>query len=119
MFNSVLIVDDEENFLLLLDWILTKDGFRVKTASDAYQALNLLDNEHFNLAIVDIEMFPMDGIRLLSELRKRSPSTPVIMITAYPEADTLNECMRNGADALLLKPVNFDELKHVAHSLGD
>lgn len=85
MFNSVLIVDDEENFLLLLDWILTKDGFRVKTASDAYQALNLLDNEHFNLAIVDIEMFPMDGIRLLSELRKRSPSTPVIMITAYPE----------------------------------
>jgi len=78
MINSVLIVDDEENFLLLLDWILTKDGFRVRTASDAYQALNLLDEEHFNLAIVDIEMFPMDGIRLLSELRKRSPSTPVI-----------------------------------------
>jgi PleD family two-component response regulator len=76
MNNSVLIVDDEENFLLLLDWILTKDGFRVKTASDAYQALNLLDEESFNLAIIDIQMSPIDGIGLLSELRKISPSTP-------------------------------------------
>ena len=119
MNNSVLIVDDEENFLVLLDWILTKDGFQVKTASDACQALNLLDQQNFNLAIVDIQMFPIYGIRLLSELRKRSPSTPVIMTTGYPAGDTRSECMKNGADALLIKPLDFDELKHVAHSLGD
>jgi len=119
MNNSVLIVDDEENFLLLLDWILTKDGFRVKTASDAYQALNLLDEESFNLAIIDIQMSPIDGIGLLSELRKRSPRTPVIMTTAYPERDTRRECMKNGAGALLVKPLDLEELKHLAHSLGD
>lgn len=117
--NSVLIVDDEENFLLLLDWVLTKDGFQVKTASDAYQALNLVEEENFNLAIVDIRMSPMDGIRLLSELRKRSPLIPVIMTTGYPAGDIRSECMKNGADALLIKPLDFDELKHLAHSLGD
>lgn len=119
MNKSVLIVDDEENFLLLLDWILTKDGFRVKTASDAYQALNLLSEESFNLAIIDIQMSPIDGIGLLSELRTRSPRTPVIMTTADPERDTCRECMKNGAGALLVKPLDLEELKHLAHSLGD
>jgi len=119
MNNSVLIVDDEENFLLLLDWILTKDGFRVKTASDACQALRLFGAERFNLAIIDIQMSPVDGIGLLSALRKISPSTPVIMTTACPEPDTRRECMKNGAGALLIKPLDVEELKHLAHSLGD
>jgi DNA-binding response OmpR family regulator len=118
MNSSVLIVDDEENLLVLFDWILTKEGFHVKTASDADRALHLLDEETFDMAILDIQMYPMDGIRLLSELRKRSPSTAVIMTTAYPAPDTLSECIKHGADALLAKPVDLDELKNVARSLG-
>ena len=118
MGTSVLVVDDEENFLVLLDWMLRRQGFNVKTASNAYQALNLLDEETFDLAILDIQMYPMDGIRLLSELRKRSPSTPVIMTTAYPGPDALSECMKHGADTLLAKPVDLDELNNVAHALS-
>ncbi|HYT57195.1 MAG TPA: response regulator, partial [Verrucomicrobiae bacterium] len=79
MKTSVLIVDDEENLLVLLDRILTKDGFQVKTATNAYQALNLLEQENFNVAILDIKMFPIDGIALLAELKKRSPLTRAIM----------------------------------------
>ena len=86
---------------MLLDWILTKEGFYVKTASDADRALHILDEETFDMAILDIQMYPMDGIRLLSELRKRSPSTAVIMTTAYPAPDILSECVEHGADALL------------------
>ena len=119
MNTSVLIVDDEENLLVLLDWILTREGFHVKTASEADRALNFLDEETFDLAILDMQMYPMDGIRLLSELRKRSPSTAVIMTTAYPAPDTLSECIKHGADALLAKPVDLDELKNVARSLAD
>lgn len=119
MNSSVLVVDDEENLLVLLDWILTKEGFYVKTASDADRALHLLDEETFDMAILDIQMYPMDGIRLLSELRKRSPSTAVIMTTAYPAPDILSECVEHGADALLAKPVDLDELKNVARSLAD
>jgi two-component system NtrC family response regulator len=116
--SSVLIVDDEENFLLLLDWILTKEGFHVTSANDASRALHLLDKQVFDLIILDTYMFPADSIRLLSELKKRSPSIPVIMITAYPAQDIHSECVKNGADALLTKPINIDELKKVAQSLA-
>ena len=50
----------------------------------------------FQLAILDIKMFPLDGVFLLSEIKSRSPSTEVIMITAYPTIDTRNECMKKG-----------------------
>ena len=118
MASSVLIVDDEENFLLLLDWILTKEGFHVTSASDASHALDLLDKQIFDLIILDTHMFPVNSIRLLLELKNRSPSIPVIMITAYPVQDIRSECVQNGADALLTKPLNLDELKKVAHSLA-
>jgi ATP-dependent Lon protease len=118
MNKSVLIVDDEENLLVLLDRILTKDGFEVKTATNAYQALNLLEREDFNVAILDIKMFPIDGIALLAELRKRSPSTQVIMITAYPTPDSRSQCIKNGAAMFLTKPLDLNELKSVAHNLA-
>lgn len=118
MNRSVLIVDDEENLLLLLDRILTKDGFEVKTATNAYQALNLLEQQDFGVAILDIRMFPIDGVALLAEIRKRSPSTRAIMITAYPTPDSRSECIKNGAAMFLTKPLDLDELKTVAHSLA-
>ena len=118
MNRSVLIVDDEENLLVLLDRILSKDGFQVKTATNAYQALNLLEQEDFNVAILDIKMFPIDGIALLAELRKRSPSTQVIMITAYPTPDSRSQCIKNGAAMFLTKPLDLNELKTVAHNLA-
>jgi len=118
MNTSVLIVDDEENLLVLLDRILTKDGFQVKTATNAYQALNLLEQENFSVAILDIKMFPIDGIALLAELKKRSPWTRAIMITAYPTPDSRSECIKNGAAMFLTKPLDLNELKTVAHSLA-
>jgi two-component system, OmpR family, response regulator len=60
MTASVLIVDDEEGFLMLLGRYLTKDGFRVKTASNSLQAIDLMDQEAFDVAILDIT--PVDGI---------------------------------------------------------
>jgi DNA-binding NtrC family response regulator len=93
MRGSVLLVDDEENLLTLLGRYLTKDGFYVKTASDSHQAIALVEQETFDVAILDINMYPLDGITLLTELKKRSPSTRVIMATAYPTADMQNECI--------------------------
>jgi DNA-binding NtrC family response regulator len=116
MTGSILIVDDEENLLMLLDRCLTKDGFRVKTASNSPQALHLMAQETFDVAILDIKMFPIDGITLLAELKKRSPSTQVIMATAYPAPDSRNECMRRGASAFLTKPLDLSEVGTVAHS---
>jgi DNA-binding NtrC family response regulator len=117
MERSVLVVDDEENLLVLLERILSKEGFTVKTASNAYEALKLVDEYDFDLAILDIKMFPMDGVALLSEIKKRSPSVQVVMITGYPTLNTRNECFKIGASTFLTKPLDIHELKSVAHHL--
>jgi DNA-binding NtrC family response regulator len=116
--RSVLVVDDEENLLVLLDRILSKEGYSVQTASNAYQALDLIDRSAFDLAILDIKMFPIDGVALLSEIKKRSPATQVVMITAYPTADTRNQCLRGGASTYLTKPLDIQELKTVVQTLA-
>ena len=120
MQRSVLIVDDERNLLVLLDSVLSKEGFQVRTANNALDALEFFDHgdERFNIAILDIKMFPVGGVALLAEIKKRSPSTQVVMITAYPTADTRNECLRIGAADYLTKPLDIQELTTVVRKLA-
>jgi DNA-binding NtrC family response regulator len=114
---AILIVDDEENLLLLLERILSKQGYQVVTAQNSHDALGLLETRAFQLAILDIKMFPMDGVVLLGEIKSRRPSTEVIMITAYPTVDTRNECLKRGASTYLTKPVDIQELKSTVETL--
>jgi len=115
--KSILIVDDEENLLLLLERILSKQGYRVATAKNSYDALALLETRVFQLAILDIKMFPIDGVMLLGEIKSRRPSIEVIMITAYPTVDTRDQCMKQGASTYLTKPVDIQELKSTVNNL--
>ena len=115
--KNILIVDDEENLLLLLERILSKQGYQVMTAKNSYDALALLETRVFQLAILDIKMFPIDGVVLLAEIKSRRPAIEVIMITAYPTIDTRNECMKKGACTYLTKPVDIQELKTTVESL--
>jgi DNA-binding NtrC family response regulator len=117
MEQTVLIVDDEENLLVLLDRILSKEGYQVRTANNAYQALDLVDQEAFRAAILDIKMYPINGVALLAEIKKRSPNTQVIMITGYPTVDTRNDCMKYGAADYLTKPLEIQEIKSVLRGL--
>jgi len=117
MHRSVLIVDDETNLLVLLDSVLSKEGFQVSTASNAYEALEIFDHGRFNIAILDIKMFPVGGVVILAAIKKRSPSTQVVMITAYPTADTRNECLRFGAADYLTKPLDIQTLTTVVRNL--
>jgi DNA-binding NtrC family response regulator len=114
---SILVVDDEENLLLLLERILGRQGYQVVTAQGGDAAHRLLKSRVFQLAIVDVKMFPLDGVFLLGEIKRRSPSTQVIMITAYPTADTRNECIKKGASKYLTKPVDIQELKTTVDTL--
>ncbi|HEX9787701.1 MAG TPA: response regulator, partial [Candidatus Binatia bacterium] len=81
--RSVLVIDDEENFLTLLHWFLTQRGYQVATASSADQALVLLDECVFDVALLDIRLGTSDGMALLEELTQRSPELKVFMMTAY------------------------------------
>jgi DNA-binding NtrC family response regulator len=115
--KSILIVDDEENLLLLLERILTRQGYQVVTAQNSHDASSVLKTRTFQLAILDIKMFPVDGVFLLGEIKDRSPTTKVIMITAYPTVNTRTECIRKGASTYLTKPLDIQELKTTVDGL--
>ena len=108
---KILVVDDEENFLRLLTHTLKKDGYEVKTAADGQEALRLLEREKFDLALIDIRMTPMDGLAVLGGIKRQHPQTKVIMITAYPSAETRMLSFEKGAYRYLIKPIEIHELK--------
>jgi DNA-binding NtrC family response regulator len=107
---SILAVDDEQNLLELLITVLGKRGFKVKTAVNGIEALRLLDQETFQLALLDLKMGPVNGVQLLKEIKDRRPIVKVIMMTAYPTNETRTQASANGASAYLTKPVDIQKL---------
>jgi len=110
MSKAILVVDDEQNFLELLSRILGKHGFVVETAQNGPEALKNVERRSFDVALLDIRMAPMDGIQLLSELKIRIPGIKVIMMTAYPTAETRGQALEKGASVYLNKPVAMQDL---------
>ncbi len=109
--HSILIVDDEESMREFLSIMLEKEGYSVKRASNAKEALRMIEKDIFALVITDIKMPGMDGIQLLAEVRKCSPDTQVLMITAFGSTDTAVEAMKKGAIDYVIKPFKVDEMK--------
>jgi DNA-binding NtrC family response regulator len=108
--HSVLVVDDEENFLTLLQWFLTQRGYEVATAPSADQALRLVENRAFQVALLDIRLGSADGLALLDQLTQRVPNLKVFMMTAYPTVGSIKQAFDKGALRYLTKPVDLQEL---------
>ncbi len=115
--RSILVVDDEQNFVTLLDIVLTKRGFEVQTALNGEEALKLLQYGSFDLALIDIRMGPVDGLSLLEELKQRLPGIKIIMMTAYPTVDTRIAAFQKGALAYFTKPVDLQKLLDTVRGL--
>ncbi len=108
--QSVLVVDDEENFLTLLKWFLTQRGYDVSTALSADDALDMVQKQNFDIALLDIKLGSGNGLTLLEEVTARSPRLKVIMMTAYPTVGSLKQAFSRGAMRYLTKPVDLQEL---------
>lgn len=106
----ILIVDDEKNFREGLKDALEKPGQKVWLAENAFQAEEILRQERIDLVLSDLKMSGMDGLELLGLLKKISPSSLLIIMTAYGTVDTAVEAMKQGAYDYLTKPVNLDQL---------
>lgn len=107
----ILIVDDEEPQRNMLAGFLKKQGYAVETADSGKTALEVVDQKHFELALVDLKMPEMDGIELLERLKKQNPEIQVIMMTAYGTVETAVDAMKKGAYHYVGKPINLDELR--------
>lgn len=109
MFN-ILVADDDVNICKLTKFYLDKAGYSVEVAQNGEEALNIIENKHIDLAIIDVMMPKKDGFTLVKELREANIDLPVILVTALGEISHKTEGFLVGADDYLTKPVNFEEL---------
>lgn len=107
---SILIVEDDITFSLMLTIWLGKKGFVVRSSSSVSDAKRRLGEEAFDLVISDLRLPDSDGIDLLKWLKSTHPSLPLIMMTSYAEIQTAVQAMKLGAADYIAKPLNPDEL---------
>jgi two-component system, NtrC family, response regulator PilR len=108
---SLLIVDDEASILDFLSLLFEGEGFGVETARSAGEAQRLLAGRAYDLVLCDVMMPDGNGLDLLREIKAASPSTAVVMMTAYTSTKTAIEAMKLGASDYVSKPFDVEELK--------
>ena len=81
--ETILIVDDEKNYLVVLSAFLSEKGYETIAADNGEDALEIVESTDLDLVLTDMKMSPMDGIELLKEVKGRVPDLPVVMMTAF------------------------------------
>ena len=109
MFN-ILVVEDYKDLREMLCDALTGEGYRAFSSSDGDEALKRLDETFVDLIIADIMMPNMDGLQLTKELRRAGIDTPILIVTARDDYETLQSGFTLGADDYMVKPINVNEL---------
>ena len=109
--NKILVVDDEAVVRELTVEILRRNGYEPQGVPSAKHALELLDQETFDLVVSDVVMPEMTGVEFLYELRERLPELPVVLMTGgSKEPERTTKAVELGASGLLYKPFSHAEL---------
>ena len=108
--NTILVVDDEPNYLVVLSELLKDEGFEVITAQKGEDGFKVVQDTDLDLVITDMRMPGMDGLELLKAVKSYNKDLPVIMITAFGEVEKAVVAMKAGAYNYLVKPFNNEEL---------
>ena len=107
---TVLIIDDDPTFCLMLKSFLTKKEFTAETAFSGAEAINQVNKHDFDVVLSDFRLPDTDGLSLLEQIRELKPGTPVIIMTSYADIRIAVKAMKNGAYEYVTKPVNPDEI---------
>jgi len=108
--TTILLVEDEENLHEALKLNLELEGYHVVSAMDGAQALKALQNQYFDLMILDIMLPEMDGIEVLESIRIQNNELPVLILSAKNNSADRILGLKKGADDYLTKPFNLEEL---------
>jgi two-component system response regulator PilR (NtrC family) len=109
--SNLLIVDDEQSYRQLLTLVFETEGYKVRTAKNGREAVEMLQVEPADLVISDVRMPDMDGIELLSAAREFLPDLGVVLMTAFASVETARDAFKLGADDFIQKPFDVEELK--------
>ncbi|WP_029520027.1 sigma-54 dependent transcriptional regulator [Persephonella sp. IF05-L8] len=108
---KALIVDDEINIQEILSMLLEEAGFQVDRASSYKEAIKLLEDKYYDLALLDLRLPDGSGIDVLRRLKEKNPKTEAVIITAFASSDTAVEAIKLGAYDYLSKPFELNELR--------
>lgn len=115
--KSILVVDDEFALRYTLSLILQGAGYNVRVASGGLDALKCIQTGGFDLIILDIAMPDLDGLRVLSQIQRDYPDTPVILLTADASPEKMSEAKMKGASEYLIKPIEPDRVLAIVEKI--
>jgi len=107
---NILIVDDDGDIRKMMRLIMEGEGYDVDEAQSGKEAIEKSKAKIYDIALLDIVLPDMQGTQLLKELRETTPKMIKIMVTGYPNLENAVDSLNYGADAYLIKPVNFEKL---------
>jgi len=108
--DTILVVDDESNYLTVMEALLGEAGYEVLTAPSAIEAVKIAAASDLDLVLTDMKMPKMSGIELLDQLQRLYPDLPVIIMTAFGTVEKAVTAMKKGAFDYILKPFKNDEI---------
>jgi DNA-binding NtrC family response regulator len=112
---TILIADDEMGLRESLKDLLTLEGYTVKTAANGIEAINQLQVDQFDIALLDIKMPKIDGLEVLRYMQQNCPFTQPIMLTGMIDVKLAVEAIRSGAYDYITKPYSSDDLLKIIH----
>ncbi|MFP4647977.1 MAG: response regulator transcription factor [Halorhodospira sp.] len=119
MSQEILIVDDETNIVLSLEFLMKQAGYRVRTAEDGEQALQALEEQLPDLVLLDVMMPRKDGFEVCQQIRQNPDwaDLPVIMLTAKGRDVEREKGLAMGADDYITKPFSTQEVVETVQSI--
>ncbi|MBC8160315.1 MAG: response regulator transcription factor [Roseiflexaceae bacterium] len=107
----ILVVDDEPSVRIMLDAALRSHGYRVQSVGTGAEARALIDEQEFDIILLDLRLGDSDGIEVLQEIKLRWPATEVILLTAHGSINSAISALRHGAFDYLLKPAQVHDIR--------
>lgn len=113
--KTILIVDDEQDTLDFLSYVLPKRNYNVITVDNGFDALQTIREQHVDLVLSDIAMPDMDGYELYSQIRNFDDAIPIVMMTGfgYDPNHVLVKAKKDGLHDIIFKPFEVDDLIHM------
>ena len=116
---NILVIDDDEAIRDSCSQVFEKDGNTVKTAKDGTEGLKLFKKEFFHVVLLDLKLPGVEGMVVLSRIKKENPETPVIIITGYASIESAVEAVKRGASDYLPKPFTPEQLRVIVKKALD
>ncbi|MHB2150553.1 response regulator [Calditrichota bacterium LG25] len=116
---KVLVVDDAPDVREMISDFLQMEGYNVVTASNGLEALEVMEKENPQVAVVDIEMPRMNGLEFAKKVLNQNPDFPIVIISAYVEKYSMEYISKIGIKNILRKPIKLVELSKAIKELSN